>query len=694
MILMELFTPEKYTQDVVQIQSLIEENEILKEEIRVAREAAEITASLVVKQFEETEKILQRFQTTNAQRKAVMDSALEISIISTNNEGIINVFNKGAENLSGYRAADIIGKHTPEIFHSEDELVDRSRSLSTEFRRKIEGIDVFFTYAVQDRPGHSEWTYVRKDGTRFPVNMSINPLRKADGTISGFLCIAMDISEKKRSEKALQESEKKYRLLIDNLPNIVFKASVDGRLEIVDDKISSLLGFPKEDFLSGTINWYDLIFDEDLGPARETFRQALKTNSSFIREYRFKAKNGNTVWVQEGSQIICDESGRIEYITGALLDITERKLAEKAFHETLEKLRSLFDSGPNPVFVLDRNTFEILDANPSALETYKYEKDELIGNSFDELGSVEYAGRAQVISELQRSLTRSITSKKVRHFKKGKRPFYVNIVTSPTTYEGRDALILAVTDITEMMEKDAQLVQASKMTSLGEMSAGIAHELNQPLNAINMGSEFLQMMVEKGREIPGDVLNQVVSEISGQVQRASEIINRLRDFGRKPDFVKEKINVNTPIKDVFKIVGRQLRIQNIEYQLDLDDNLPPILAHRNHLEHLIFNLVGNARDAINQKGVSPDVKEGRLIFIRSFLEEDNVTVTVSDNGIGIPDDLRDKIFEPFFTTKEVGKGMGLGLSIIYGIIKDSGGTIDVQSENDVGTTFKISYSPS
>ena len=106
---MELLTPENYTHNVVQIQSLIEENEILKEEIRVAREAAEITASLVVKQFEETEKILQRFQATNAQRKAVMDSASEISIIATNTEGIINVFNKGAENLTGFHAAEILG---------------------------------------------------------------------------------------------------------------------------------------------------------------------------------------------------------------------------------------------------------------------------------------------------------------------------------------------------------------------------------------------------------------------------------------------------------------------------------------------------------------------------------------------------------------------------------------------------------
>ena len=343
--------------------------------------------------------------------------------------------------------------------------------------------------------------------------------------------------------------------------------------------------------------------------------------------------------------------------------------------------------------MLDRNTLEILDANPSAEETYAYSKNELIGRNFDDLGSFEYDKKDLVVKEDEGPLERRVTSKKVRHFKKGNIPFYVNIVISPTNYEGREALILAVTDITEMMEKDAQLVQANKMTSLGEMSAGIAHELNQPLNAINMGSEYLQMMVEEEREIPRDNLVQVVREMSEQVLRASEIINRLRSFGRKSDFDKERVNVNEPIRDVLKIIGKQLMIQNIELKLNLADALPDVLAHYNHLEHLMFNLIGNARDAINQKGNSLDVKEGGVITIRSFLKEGKVTVTVSDNGAGIPDEVRDKIFEPFFTTKEVGEGMGLGLSIIYGIIKDDGGEIDFQSEKGVGTTFKITYPP-
>jgi len=179
---MENIIPKSYLHDVGRIQIMMEENELLREEIRVAREAAEITASLVVKQFEETEKILRRFQTANSQRKAVLNSASEISIIAANIDGIINVFNKGAENLSGYRANEIIGKHTPEIFHSKKELIYRSKLLSTQLGRKIEGFDVFVTYATQNFSGQSEWNYVRKDGTQFPVNLSIDPLREADGT--------------------------------------------------------------------------------------------------------------------------------------------------------------------------------------------------------------------------------------------------------------------------------------------------------------------------------------------------------------------------------------------------------------------------------------------------------------------------------------------------------------------------------
>jgi len=671
-------------------ETLMEENFLLRQEIQVAREAAEITANLVVKQFEETERILRRFQVANAQRKAVLDSATQISIIATNTEGIIIVFNKGAENLLGYSAEEIIGKKTPEIFHLDSELKLRGREAGAESGRWLEGLEVFFEYAVQGRSEQLEWTYVKKDGTEFPVRMSINALQEPDGTVGGFLCIAMDVAEKKRSEKALRESERNYRLLVRNLRNIVYKGYLDDAIDFFDDKIEALTGYKKEAFLSRRLKWSDLVYEEDLEAARSKFREAMNANRAFLREYRIKCRNGDIIWVEDGGQIVYGEDGEVEFITGAFLNITERKLAEKALHESEQKYRSLFDSGPNPIFVLDSLTLEILDANPSAEDTYGYPKAELMGRPFTDLGTFGYPGEVPMRSDTNDTPQQCVTSQKVRQYKKGGQPFYVRVTACPTRYNGREAIILAATDITEVVEKDAQLIQASKMTSLGEMSAGIAHELNQPLNAIKMGNEYLKMMLEEGQTISESAMRQVVESVSEQVDRASTIINHLREFGRKPDFGRKKLNINTPIRGVLNIIGRQLKLQNIKVTLDLDDSLPPILAQNNRLEQVFFNLITNARDAINQK----EGDEDREITIRTFMENGSVVVTVSDTGIGIPPEVREKIFEPFYTTKEVGKGMGLGLSIIYGIVKDYDGEIEVQSEEGRGTTFKHIFPPS
>ncbi len=671
--------------------ALIEENLLLRKEIQVTRKAAEITANLVVKQFEETEKILGRLQMSNAQRKAVLDSAMQISIIATNKEGVITVFNTGAENLLGYSAKEILGKQTPEIFHLEDELTLIGNKLSSKYGSKTKGLDVFFKYAIQDRSEALEWTYVRKDGTKFPVRMTINALREPYGSIIGFLCIAMDVSDKKRSEKALRESERNYRLLIRNLPNIVYKAYPDGSLDFFDDKIEKLTGYSKEEFLSRKKNWIDLIYEKDIQNTKDRFKQALKTDKSYIREYRIKPKTDDIIWIEEGGQIIYGENGEVEFATGAFLDITERKLAEKALHESEEKYRSLFNSGPNPIFVLDRETIEIIDANPMAEEIYGYSKEEFKGRSFTDLGPVDDVDEGLFNYDKNDWPKAYVVSEKVQHYKKGNKPFFVRVTACPAIYKDRNAIILATTDITEMLEKESQLLQAGKMTTLGEMSVGIAHEVNQPLNVIKMGNEYLKMMVEKDKYIQVEKLIEVTSRVSEQVDRASEIISLLREFGRKTSFAKEKVNINKPTRDVFSIVNQQLNLQNIKVDIHLEKNLPPILAHNNRIEQVIFNLITNACDAINQKK-EVDLEPGeRVVAIRSFLENDRVAVTVTDTGIGIPEDVRDKIFEPFFTTKEVGKGMGLGLSLTYGIVKDYGGEIEIQSEEGSGATFKLTF---
>jgi PAS domain S-box-containing protein len=682
--------PKSLSLDTFYIQALVEENKILREEIRVSREAAEITANLVVKQFEETEKLLHRFQVANAQRKAVLNSASQVSIIATSILGIITVFNTGAENLLGYQADEVIGKETPEKFHLESEVASRCKKI-TDTGGKINDPNDLFEYVLHVQTEQSEWTYIKKDGTKLTVSMSINTLRERDGSIGGFLFIANDVTEKKLSGHALRESEQKYRLLINNLPNIIYRGYADGSLDFIDNKIEALTGYSRGDFLYRKVKWHDIIVSEDMDGAVESFKKALKTDKSYIREYRIKAKNGDTIWIEEGGQIVCDEDGKIDFITGAFLDISERKLAEKALYESEDKYRSLFDSGPNPVFVVDRKTLKVIDANPCAEETYGYKKSELKDKPFYEFGTAEGEKPNLNIFQDPSEPRVIVNNQKVRQYTKDQKPFFINFNTCPTIYKGREAIILAATDITEMMEKDAHLIQASKMKTLGEMSAGVAHELNQPLNTIKIGNEFINMLINNGREIPTDKLKQVVDEVINQVGRASDIITRLRVFGRKTDFEKEAVDINNTITGVLRIIEKQLSLENITVSLSLDETIPLIIGHNNRLEQVLFNLITNARDAINQKETS-DSKPGlRKIQIKSFEVNNRVTVSVSDTGIGMSQETLTKIFDPFFTTKEVGKGMGLGLSIIYGIIKDYVGEIEVKSKEGKGTAIKFSF---
>lgn len=366
------------------------------------------------------------------------------------------------------------------------------------------------------------------------------------------------------------------------------------------------------------------------------------------------------------------------------------KLYRRRLHESEEKYRSLFDSGPDPIFVVDSSTLEIIDANPRAVELYGYAKGELIGKRFIEL-EAEHGGTSTAFYAGEGDAQGCISFQKQLHQKKGGKPFFVNLHACHISYKGRPSIIISAADVTEMMEKDAQLIQASKMKSLGEMSAGMAHELNQPLNAIKMGSDFLMMTIERNLDLPKEQLHQVVSEISAQVDRAADIINTLRAFGRKADLTREAVHINKPIRNVYSLVRRQFELENIKITLDLTEDIHPVLAQDNRLQQVFFNLVNNARDAINEKNEKNEFKEEGYIYIRSYESSGNVMVDIDDNGAGIPDSVRNKIFEPFFTTKETSLDMGLGLAITYGIVQDYGGDIQFQSTQGEGTRFILSF---
>lgn len=410
-------------------------------------------------------------------------------------------------------------------------------------------------------------------------------------------------------------------------------------------------------------------FDQNRGEGEPTSQAASRT----CRECRFYRKDGGG---DEVAQLAESFSNMIWSI----------RLYRRRLRESEEKYRSLFDSNPDPVFVVEAATGRILDANSQAEAVYGYGRKELVGRALAELEPDADGGVAAYLAD--RDAPERVLFPKLRHVRKDGEPLYVNVHACRIAYRARDAVIVSATDITELVEKDAQLIQASKMKTLGEMSAGIAHELNQPLNAIKMGSDYLKMVAETGGLPSPDALAAVTGQVSEQVDRAAAIIGHLRDFGRKSEPKLEYVDINEPIKGVFTIIGHELALQGIEVVLRLAANAP-IKAHANRLEQVFFNLVVNARDAMTDKACQSE--RPRRLTIISASAAGRVTVSVADTGCGIPEAARRKIFEPFFTTKQTGQGMGLGLAITYGIVKDYGGEIEMESAPDRGSVFRLTF---
>ncbi|MDO9527998.1 MAG: PAS domain S-box protein [Syntrophales bacterium] len=446
----------------------------------------------------------------------------------------------------------------------------------------------------------------------------------------------------------------------------------------------------------------DLIVD---GIDREGIREFYndKASSSPLMKGAYEAEDffpnigDSDKWLFFTAAPIRGLDGKVRGSIETLQDTTEQKEAERKIVESYhdlrvseEKYRTMFDADPNPIIIVDRETLGILDVNATAVDCYGYSRNEFLGMYFSAL--VHQSDR-EIVKDLKKiTLNHSKFYPKKLHTKKGGNLFYVNLHVRSVVFMERDCLIASTPDITENVEKENLLVQASKMATLGTMVSGIAHELNQPLNVIQVCSDYFIKVMKKNEDIKREDLCTMAEEIERNVQRADQVINHMRDFVRQSDVKSEKININAPILDVFKILGQQLRVHRIEVELDLTKDLHSIIANHNRLEQVFINLVTNAMDALDEKDSQLKDQELRKILkIRSFVENGRVVVTVCDNGTGIPEDIRDKIFEPFFTTKEVGKGVGLGTSISYGIVNDYNGTIKVESEVGKGTTFKLSF---
>jgi histidine kinase len=377
-------------------------------------------------------------------------------------------------------------------------------------------------------------------------------------------------------------------------------------------------------------------------PVDNTF----KTGQAQFSEEVVLGKDGNPVYILVSTSPIFNEEGEVLAAIEMSTDITQVRLLEDELKRSEEKYRTLFNSDPNPIFILDLNTLEIQDANERALNAYGYEKENLVEKSFLDLAEpLEWDRLRKVSWDKEGAIY------KVKHQTKENEAILVNIRFSSLKHMGQDTVIVTTSDVTERLKSEAQLIQASKMATLGEMSAGVAHELNQPLSVIKTSASFLAKKIDRNEPVASDILLSLAEEMDSQVDRASLIINHLRQFGRKTDIRKMNVQLNDCIHGTFTVLGRQLELHGIKVELDLDEELPPIRGDRNRLEQIFLNLIMNARDAMDEKEALAGKSVEKVLQISSFRENDKVLVTISDTGLGMSEEVKEKIFEPFFTTK-------------------------------------------
>ena len=227
------------------------------------------------------------------------------------------------------------------------------------------------------------------------------------------------------------------------------------------------------------------------------------------------------------------------------------------------------------------------------------------------------------------------------------------------------------------------------MPTMGGISPATVHELNQPLNAIKVGSDFLKMMARQKGPLKASHLAAVAGEIGNQVARASQMIQRLSEMGQAPAFEKAPLQIKKPIEDTLAFLENQLKLESISLTVRIEPNLPPIMGHHGRLVQVVYNIIDNAREAIARQRESEEKERDHLITIDASLIGGSVVITIADTGAGIADHFHDRIFEPFFTTKRAGKGKGLGLSISHEIVRDIGGRITLASQPGRGTTVTM-----
>lgn len=518
---------------------------------------------------------------------------------------------------------------------------------------------------------------LRVAGEKFPDRLPAS-VEDEIAWLSAYIDMISDLLDYKQQEFAQEHSE--YHNLFETVPCLI----------TIQDRNLRLIRYNREFADKFDPRQGDYCYSVYKGrtekcencPVEKTFRDG---ESHTFEEAGYNRDGKPIRWVARTAPIK-DEYGNVVAAMEMSLDVTLKRELEEKLEDSQRRYQAIFSNIPNPVFVLDPDTMVILDCNDSVETVYGYTQRELKGKSFLDFFEKEecetYASKLQGETFIHQA----------RQFDRNGNALFVDIRSSRTDYPEWEVLLVTTSDITQQLETEQQLIQASKMTTLGEMATGIAHELNQPLSVMKTASGFMLKKFQSGEAVGTEIMGSMLAKIDNNVDRATNIIGHMRQFARKSELDLENVDVNQVLQMASEIFAEQLKLRGIYVKWNTGENLPFIRANPSRLEQVFVNILINARDAIEEKwGDERAAPEDKTITITTQRSGGFVIVEICDTGNGIPESIMDKIFEPFFTTKPVGSGTGLGLSISYGIIKESGGTIRAANRKTGGVCFTIRF---
>ncbi len=501
------------------------------------------------------------------------------------------------------------------------------------------------------------------------------------------------------SELKYKELARKFRHFLGSSPSITYSLEVREKKFIpvwISENIKWFTGYDPSETLSPDW-WFNNVHPED---REETLKvlDVLFKKGEFSHEYRFRAKDGNYLWIHDELRAIKNDAGDIVEIIGTWTDITEKKLLEEKLNKEKELLISIMNISPAGILVLDKDGKAIY-ANQTFSKDTGYEQKEVVGKTFSELNFriFDTSGNPLQYSEIPviKALIRKDAIKFSQFILEKPDGGRITLSANAAPIFNKDGNLTGVvcisTDITERKKLESQFLQAQKLEAIGRLTGGIAHDFNNLLSAIVGFSELILMQCKGEETIAG-----YVKTILDASDKAKGLIQQLMLFSRSKTQKFELLKLNDVVLDFQKMLTRIIG-EDIILTIINDEKVKPIIADRTQIEQIILNLAVNARDAMPKGGKL--IIETKLIDIPEAVAEgyidlkqgEYVMLSVTDTGCGMTDEVKSRLFEPFFTTKEVGKGTGLGLATVYGIVKDHNAAIHLYSEVGIGTTFKIYF---